>query len=339
MKSPLVEKVPAPSRGQPRPPDDLRFTLIGDAASWFALDVNGGAVHVRPVRPLPQRCTIRPAALFDHDRGFPDINTVMGRLTFARGATDAQRYAPFTHDPHRHLKEVFLPVETMPDDDWPTSVARWSNNQAMAARLLDAANVPWSGLSSQDVDELVRFVPWPEPLEGCVLHALTQWTHRAGACVIEIGSFRGRSASMEALALRGVGSNSLLISIDPHLAEPFNREHVRLALSQIGAEKRLVQLTCGSDEACRLLRPGAASLTFVDGDHSYRQVVSDFRNYGEILAPGGCMVFHDYGYGEHNARPEADPDVRRAVDEHVMTDRGFRPLLLAHTLMAFIKAP
>jgi len=335
--SAVVEKALSTSNGQARRPDGVRFTLVGESASWFSLDVDGEAVQIRPVQPLSQRCTIRPAALFDQDRGFPDLNTVMGRLIFSRGATEAQRYLPFTHDPHRKLCEVFLPVETMPDDDWPTSFARWSNCQTIARRLLEAAGVPWNGLLPRDVDELVRFVPWAEPLEGCVLHALTQWTHARGDCIVEIGSFRGRSASMEAMALRGVASEALLISIDPHSAEPGNQAHVRLALSQIGEENRLAQLACGSDQACRVLRPGAASLVFVDGDHSYQQVVSDFRNYKDILAPGGCMLFHDYGYGDHNARPEADPDVRAAIDQHVLPDREFRPLLLAHTLFAFIK--
>ena len=49
------------------------------------------------------------------------------------------------------------------------------------------------------------------------------------------------------------------------------------------------------------------------------------------------MVFHDYGYGNHNGLPEADPDVRRAIDDHVMSADGFRPLLLAHTQFAFMK--
>ena len=317
--------------------NNVTVALVGQAAAWFDLDQNDEYVTLRPREALARRCTIRPAALFRQDRGFPDVNMVMGRLVFERGATQEQRYTPFTLDAQRLLCELFLPVEVMPEDDWPVSTTRWSNCQAIAKRLLSAADVGWGGLTPADVEALVTFVPWPEPLEGCLLHALTQWTHRRGCCVVEIGSFRGRSLSMLALALRGVGSSSKIISIDPHEDQPQNREHVRLALRELGEEERLVQYTGGSDEAWRMLRPGSASLVFVDGAHGYDQVVRDFENYRDLLAPGGCMVFHDYGYGNHNGWDESDPEVRSAIDEHVFAAQEFRPLLLAHTQFAFVK--
>ena len=180
-------------------------------------------------------------------------------------------------------------------------------------------------------------MPWPEPLEGCLLHALVQATHTAGNCVVEIGSRRGRSLSMLAMALRGISSDALLFSIDPQEERRHNLEQARLALMQIGEADRLVQIKATSDKTATVLGRGVAALIFVDGDHSYDQVIRDFENYREVLAPGGCLVFHDYGYGNHNGLPEADPDVRRAIDDHVMSADGFRPLLLAHTQFAFMK--
>jgi hypothetical protein len=158
----------------------------------------------------------------------------MGHLLFPRGSTEAQTYRPFTRDPQLHLRELFFPVEAMPDDDWPASPGRWSNYQAVAKRLATAAGIPWDGLPPLTIKELIAFVPWPEPLEGCLLHALTQWTCSRGQCVIEIGSLRGRSTSMLAMALRDAQSDSLLISIDPHTEQPHNRSQVRLALRQLG---------------------------------------------------------------------------------------------------------
>ena len=64
-------------------------------------------------------------------------------------------------------------------------------------------------------------------------------------------------------------------------------------MSQLGEVRRLVQFHGESDEVWKLMRPGCASLVFVDGEHSYDQVVADFEHYKNILAPGGCMVFHD----------------------------------------------
>jgi predicted O-methyltransferase YrrM len=316
---------------------DVPVSLIGQAAAWFELVRDASSVIVRPRQPLPRRCTIRPAALFHQERGFPDVSTVMGRLCFANGTTDEQCYTPFTRDPQRRLRELFLPVEAMPDDDWQVSTARCTNFQAIARRLLAAAEVPWKGLTPAEIEEFVAYVPCPEPIESFVLHALAQWTNGRGSCVIEIGSFRGRSISALAIGLRGVGSDAKIISVDPHLDQPSNREHVRTALAQLGEARRLVQFVGGSDEAARVLRPGCASLIFIDGDHSYRQVISDFENYRDLLAPGGCMVFHDYGFGAHTGQGDAQPDVRRAVDERVFDAPGFRPLLLAQVLLAFVK--
>jgi len=176
-----------------------------------------------------------------------------------------------------------------------------------------------------------------EPLDRCALHALAQATCGRGDCLIEIGSYRGSSASVQAMGLRSAGSDSLIISVDPHRDWPFNGQQVRLALREIGEEHRLVQLPCISDRAAKLLRPGCAAMVFVDGDHDHPQVVKDFHNYLDLLAPGGLLLFHDYCCGDHNGLPEPEPDVRRAVDEHVFTCDALRPLILAQTLMVFEK--
>ena len=60
-------------------------------------------------------------------------------------------------------------------------------------------------------------------------------------------------------------------------------------------------------------------------------------NYRDLLAPGGCMLFHDCGFGAHNGLPDTHPGVRKVIDECVMTAPEFRPLLLAHTQFAFLK--
>lgn len=317
--------------------EDVPVGLIGQAGAWFELEREGDSVAVRPTRPLPRRCTIKPAALFRQERGFPDLCTVMGRLIFANGSTEPQRYTPYTCDPQRELRELFLPVEPMPDDDWANSAVRWTNAVAMTRRLLAATNVPWNGLPADQIELLVRYVHCAEPVESCALHALTQCFHARSECVIEIGSFRGRSISALALGLRSAASDAKIVSIDPHQDQPLNEKQVRLTLAQIGEERRVVQFVGASDDAWKILRPGCASLIFIDGDHSFRQVVKDFENYRDVLAPGGCLVFHDYGFGKHAAQDDAQPDVRAAVDEHVFADCHFRPLLLAQVLMAFTK--
>lgn len=311
--------------------------LVGPVRDRFAVDTEADSIRITPREVLGCRHTIRPVALFHNARGYPDLNSIMGRVVFPNHSPTAQTFRPFTLDPRRELKALFLPIETMPDDEWNISVARWQNCRTLGRHLLDACAVPAHDISDEHIGVLVKFVEWADPHEGCLLYALTQWTHGKGCCVIEVGSFRGRSASTLSLALEGIGSNAPLISVDPHVDQPFNRQHMQVAARQIGQEDRLIQILRPSDDAAGLLRPEAASFIFIDGDHSYEQVVSDFQHYRDLLAVGGCMAFHDYGHGEHHGREDHCPGVRRAVDEYVLTDRAFRPLLLADTLFAFVK--
>ena len=316
---------------------EVPITLIGPAADWFKLTRDDNTIVIQPVNPLPARCMIKSSAMFLQDRGFPEMNVVMGRLLFSPGSTEPQPYQPFTRDPHRGFREIILSTEPSPDDALLSSHARWSNNITLAKRLLSAADVHWPGLQNDTIQQLVNDEPWLEPMEGCLLHALTSHTLSSGQCVVEIGSLRGQSLCMLARSLAEVGSESKLISIDPHTNQPLHLDQTRLSLAKIGQEKRLIQHQCTSDEAIKFLTPKSASLIFVDGDHSFNQVIADIQNYREILAPGGIFVFHDYGYGLHNGKEDVVPGVRPAIDEHVFTDDHFQPLLLGHTLLAFRK--
>jgi predicted O-methyltransferase YrrM len=50
---------------------------------------------------------------------------------------------------------------------------------------------------------------------------------------------------------------------------------------------------------------------FIDGDHAFNGVIQDFNNYGNLLRPGGVLVFDDY-LDEWDS-----PGVRPAVDKIV----------------------
>lgn len=316
---------------------DVPIRLIGPAADWFKLSRDDNDVVIHPAKPLPARCLIKPAAMFIQDRGLAEMNVVMGRLLFLPGSTQPQRYQPFTRDPYRQFREVILATEPAPDDALLNCQTRWVNNMDLARRLLSTVHIAWSGIAQKSIEQMVNEEPWLEPLEGCLLHALTCYTHAGGKCVVEIGSLRGQSLTILARALTDAVSDSRLISIDPHRDQPLHLDQVRLSLAKTGQQHRLIQYQCTSDEARRFLKPESASLLFIDGDHAYQQVVADFQNYRDILAPGGCLVFHDYGYGNHNGKEDVVPGVRQAVDEYVLPADDFRPLLLGHTLFAFIK--
>ena len=49
-------------------------------------------------------------------------------------------------------------------------------------------------------------------------------------------------------------------------------------------------------------------LLFIDGDHSYNGVISDFNMYSDLVAIGGYIVFDDYNDAIYS------PEVKQAVD-------------------------
>ena len=51
------------------------------------------------------------------------------------------------------------------------------------------------------------------------------------------------------------------------------------------------------------------NLLFIDGDHSYEAVKTDWESYKGFLRPGSVIVFHDYGWAE---------GVKRVVHDDVM---------------------
>ncbi len=59
----------------------------------------------------------------------------------------------------------------------------------------------------------------------------------------------------------------------------------------------------------------ALDLLFVDGDHSYEGVLSDWRSYKRLLRAGSVVIFHDYGWAggvKRVIREEVAPVVIRS---------------------------
>lgn len=52
-------------------------------------------------------------------------------------------------------------------------------------------------------------------------------------------------------------------------------------------------------------------ILFIDGDHRYKGVVDDWKNYEPLVASGGFIVFDDY------LDAKSSPQVRKAVDDIV----------------------
>jgi len=123
---------------------------------------------------------------------------------------------------------------------------------------------------------------------------------RPDGAVVEIGSFRGKSAVVLASA---AGS---LIAIDPHAGSDrgpqeiaadevrgdadFDAFHANLTAA--GVADRVRHVRKFSADAHQDVT-GPVSLLYVDGAHRFGPARADLREWGRRVAPGGVMLVHD----------------------------------------------
>ena len=119
-------------------------------------------------------------------------------------------------------------------------------------------------------------------------------------CIVEVGSYRGRSTAALAAGSRA-GGGAAVYAIEPHEQftgvlggqfGPEDRKHFFQNMLHAGAtdEVRLVNLS--SD----VIAPGWTTpigLLWLDGDHAYEGVARDFRVWEPHLADGAPVAFHD----------------------------------------------
>jgi predicted O-methyltransferase YrrM len=126
---------------------------------------------------------------------------------------------------------------------------------------------------------------------------------RPPARIVEIGSFRGRSAIVMALA---AAEGVRVTAIDPHAgndrgpreidgyAEEAERDlrAFRANLERAGVASAVDHLRLSSQEALGELT-GEAELVYVDGAHRYSPARDDIARWGARLRPGGRLLVHD----------------------------------------------
>jgi predicted O-methyltransferase YrrM len=150
---------------------------------------------------------------------------------------------------------------------------------------------------------------WLMPEEAEELYALA---HAHGDVMLEVGTFRGRSATVLNLGARGRPQRQFF-SVD---IDPSSGIHALEALRRFGVDGRAFFFHGGLD-AFRARIKIAPTFAFIDGDHTYEGVRRDTDLLSTLLLPGIPVVFHDY------LNPST-PGVLRAVNEWV--EQGFAVL-------------
>jgi hypothetical protein len=125
----------------------------------------------------------------------------------------------------------------------------------------------------------------------------------AGATVVEIGSFRGKSAVVLAAA---APSGARVVCIDPHLGsdrgpQEYAADHQRgeddyeafhANLARHGVTDVVEHVRALSSAALDAV-DGPVDLLYVDGAHRFRPASDDLIAWGGRVRPGGTMLVHD----------------------------------------------
>lgn len=122
--------------------------------------------------------------------------------------------------------------------------------------------------------------------------------------IVEVGSYRGRSAIALCMgqALR-MENNPPILCVDPFESYTAISSVVKNAVydgevnyqlfTANTARYNIKHLRCDSVEAVKVFRDGEVKLLFIDGQHDFEHVKSDFEAWLPKLAEFATVIFHD----------------------------------------------
>jgi predicted O-methyltransferase YrrM len=147
---------------------------------------------------------------------------------------------------------------------------------------------------------------------------LLAWlVNRRPATVVEIGTASGGSLLLFA---RAAAEDALIVSIDLPGGEfggGYGPWRIPLYRSFARKRQRLHLIRADSHRPAtvarlkKILGGRAIDFLFIDGDHSYEGVKTDFALYRPLMAPGGAVAFHDIA----TTAPESRCSVHRFWQE------------------------
>jgi predicted O-methyltransferase YrrM len=148
------------------------------------------------------------------------------------------------------------------------------------------------------------------------------------AVAVEIGSARGKSACYVGMALKD-NREGHLYAIDPHTQTNWNDvasidtyEVMCKNVKSLGLADVVTIVRRPSAQAIEIIKQ-PIDLLFIDGDHSYEGVKSDWNTFSRHTSQFGLVVFHDTTWDlKHDPRwYRADMGVPRFVEE--LRQQGF----------------
>lgn len=83
--------------------------------------------------------------------------------------------------------------------------------------------------------------------------------------------------------------------------------------------------------------PGSLDFAFVDGDHSWAGIETDWRLVAERMRPGGRVCLHDCVIPA--AEPWRNPESVRFFSQIIAPDRRFDLIEVVHSMVVLRKLP
>jgi predicted O-methyltransferase YrrM len=125
----------------------------------------------------------------------------------------------------------------------------------------------------------------------------------SGGRIVEIGSFRGRSTTVLALA---APSDVEIVAIDPHAGNDRGPQEIEGFVEEAGADHDVFHANlerAGVSHRVRHVRQfsqdalgavdGEIDVLYIDGAHRYNPALTDILVWGSRVRNGGTMLIHD----------------------------------------------
>jgi hypothetical protein len=154
---------------------------------------------------------------------------------------------------------------------------------------------------------------WQEPGDS---YKLYEMAFHAGDVILEIGTYRGKSAVVEILGARA--------NPERNRVQWFGVDVKSSAIRRTRATLEKWKLTqdctlfCGDAAAFFRKHPIAPTMVFVDGDHCYEGVTRDIEMLSSFLARDVPVLFHDFSNLENK---NGNYGIERACNEWEQSGR------------------
>ena len=157
---------------------------------------------------------------------------------------------------------------------------------------------------------------------------------------------RGRRTCVEIGVWHGVNTRRIrqVMAPDGTLTgvDPFPPGRLGFSFPRAIALREIARCPCGSATLLRLTSADAAKdwsvpidFLFVDGDHSYEALRTDWESWSPHIAPGGIVCLHD----SHptTSRPIESAGSVRFTSEVILRDRRFALVEVVDTLTVLVR--